>query len=672
MGRLSLLLDGPTEENQVRLTSPSYLMDDKIVELNNFLKDNETAKDNSYVEMIYNYLGQITSYLNQLMIHGEGVITNNVYEEYRLKANELEQKKVNKTKENCEDLLKEYFALYDTVNKSLQESIINNNEKKQFAQAISTANDLFVKIDQMYNKIDSSSDNDLLPIVELYKKALSEQGNSQLATLTLLIDEEKRMISKEKESKTVELTPAKMKSFDLFAKINDQIIDKEFKKHNNLVYAKYKLEDGNDYYAIIKDGTVVLKENEEFKTFANFEMNRKSVEQNLGIIVRNIAIYYDLNEYTRYVEMLYKKQMTKEVDQALAQYKQRLSSMETILKNQLSFVNDIAPILSGKSSLKYPNIVYNDTPVKDFYPSELNNENLSDQAINEQRKLIIKLADDTSTNNITSDDALISIYGKNIVNELANEFSTPIKTENVSQPVINNVTNQQDVRTNQMVTNYEKISEYMKSRKSELDRINAGDDNVIITEKDEPIYQNVNAIFNLNTAASLSDRQYKDGQGIYAITQYLKTGEANRFTSNANARNLAIKVKPNYYTSLLLENMIKSFAGSGKKSNEDGTYYDRMQQILLFVKDELSKEIFSAMDMKNKLLNNDNLLELAVKNFDYDYLDPTSENSKLFEQAIEIGVNNNNSSAKRIKEAISAVKALGKGESNLVVQSKSL
>ena len=77
-------------------------------------------------------------------------------------------------------------------------------------------------------------------------------------------------------------------------------------------------------------------------------------------------------------------------------------------------------------------------------------------------------------------------------------------------------------------------------------------------------------------------------------------------------------------------------------------------------KEELSKDVFSANDMKEKLLNNDNLLGIAVKNFDYDYLDPTSENSKLFEQAIEIGINNNNPSAVRIRQALTDIKSIAK------------
>ena len=375
-------------------------------------------------------------------------------------------------------------------------------------------------------------------------------------------------------------------------------------------------------------------------------MNRTKVEENLKLIVKNIIIYYDMNEYTRYVEILYKNQMTKEIEQAIGQYKTRLSTMENVLKSQLTFMDDIAPILNKKPSTKYPNIVYNDTLVKDFYPNELGNE---------QNKLMIRLADDTVSNNITTKEALITIYGTNIITNLINEFAVPLKEEKASTPPVSETTN-----TSSITTNYQKISDYIKIRKDELNKVSNGNNNITITEDNNSIYQNVNTIFDLNVAAAISDNQYSAGQGVYAISEYLKTGEANRFTSSSNARTLASTVKPNNYTSLLMENMIKSFAGSGKKSSEDATYLDRMQQVLSFVKEELSKDVFSANDMKEKLLNNDNLLGTAVKNFDYDYLDPTSENSKLFEQAIEIGINNNNPSAIRIRQALTDIKSIAK------------
>ena len=657
MGRLALLLDQNNKES-IRLMTPSYLTIDRVKELNDFLENNNKSLESSYVETLSNYLLQMNGYFNQLIIHGAEIINQDEQEKYKTKSRLLEEREKNKTKVNLEEVVKEYFLLYENVNKTLRESINTNDEKKELAQLVSTANDLFMEIDRAYVESDTKLDNDLLLIAELYKKALSEQKNLQLTTLTKLINEEKRLLANDKENKAIEVATTKQREFNIFDEINNKIVDKEFKQVNNLVYAKYKLDDGSNYYSVIPDGNKVLTEDKEFKTFTSFEMNKVKIEENLKIIVNNIMIYYDLKEYTRYVEQLYKGKMIGNINQAIEKYKSRLMTMENILKGQLTFMDDIAPILNRKSSSKYPNIVYNDVLVKDFYPNEVTDATL-DEKIKLQHKLMIKLADDTISNNITSKEAMLTIYGNDIIDKLTNEFSIPSDDVVKKVPVANN-NSEKEMTDNQMITNYQKISDYLKIRKTQLEEVAKGNSDIAITEKDDLIYQNVNTIFDLNIAAIISDNQYSSGQGIYAISQYLKTGEANRFTSSSNARTLASKVKPNNYIALLMENMIKSFAGSGKKSSEDATYLDRMQQVLSFVKEELSKDVFSANDMKEKLLNNDNLLGIAVKNFDYDYLDPTSENPKLFEQAIEIRINNNNPSAGRIRQALTDIKSIAK------------
>ena len=47
------------------------------------------------------------------------------------------------------------------------ESINTNDEKKELAQLVSTANDLFMEIDRAYVESDTKLDNDLLLIAEL-------------------------------------------------------------------------------------------------------------------------------------------------------------------------------------------------------------------------------------------------------------------------------------------------------------------------------------------------------------------------------------------------------------------------------------------------------------------------------------------------------------------------
>ncbi len=666
MGRLSVLLDGDGTK-QERITAPSYLTEEKINEVNNFLIENNNSLEKGYVDVLSAYLLQVNGYFNQLLVRGEEIVGQDGLKEYKEQAQKLNEQENDKRKNNLEEVLKKYNELYKACDASIKEELSKNHEKKQLAETVSTINDLFSKIDVSFMEADSSIDSVLAPLVELYKKALGEEDKNKLATLTLLLDEEKRILANDKENRFIEAIKAasKEKVFDLFDKINDQIIGKEYKKVDDLLYAKYKLENGGCYYAIIKNGDKVLSEEQDFKTFTNFVMSQEEVDKNLKIMINNIIAYYDLNEYTRYIEMIYKKQMTKEVDDSIAQYKTRLTTMENVLKSQLEFMDDIAPILNGKTSPKYPNIFYNDSLVKDFYPVSLNETSLISDEVKEQRKLMVRLADDAVPNKITTKDALTIIYGSKIANDLVEDFQLPIEEEIAPKPVIQEEKKEEITSSKAvpMTTNYQKISDYIATRKKELNLISInGDSSVKISEDKGTMYQNVNTIFDLNVAAAISDNQYKNGQGIFAITHYLQTGEANRFTSSFNARNLATSVKPNAYTSLLLENMIKSFAGSGKKSAEDASYMEKMQQILSFVKDELSKENFSATDMRTRFLQSDNLLQEAIKKFDYDYLDPTSENSKLFDQAIEIGVNNNNQSALRIKQAITDIKTIAKDE----------
>lgn len=666
MGRLSVLLDGDGTK-QERITAPSYLTEEKINEVNNFLIENNNSLEKGYVDVLSAYLLQVNGYFNQLLVRGEEIVGQDGLKEYKEQAQKLNEQENDKRKNNLEEVLKKYNELYKACDASIKEELSKNHEKKQLAETVSTINDLFSKIDVSFMEADSSIDSVLAPLVELYKKALGEEDKNKLATLTLLLDEEKRILANDKENRFIEAIKAasKEKVFDLFDKINDQIIGKEYKKVDDLLYAKYKLENGGCYYAIIKNGDKVLSEEQDFKTFTNFVMSQEEVDKNLKIMINNIIAYYDLNEYTRYIEMIYKKQMTKEVDDSIAQYKTRLTTMENVLKSQLEFMDDIAPILNGKTSPKYPNIFYNDSLVKDFYPVSLNETSLISDEVKEQRKLMVRLADDAVPNKITTKDALTIIYGSKIANDLVEDFQLPIEEEIAPKPVIQEEKKEEITSSKAvpMTTNYQKISDYIATRKKELNLISInGDSSVKISEDKGTMYQNVNTIFDLNVAAAISDNQYKNGQGIFAITHYLQTGEANRFTSSFNARNLATSVKPNAYTSLLLENMIKSFAGSGKKSAEDASYMEKMQQILSFVKDELSKENFSATDMRTRFLQSDNLLQEAIKKFDYDYLDPTSENSKLFDQAIEIGVNNNNQSALRIKQALTDIKTIAKDE----------
>ncbi len=49
---------------------------------------------------------------------------------------------------------------------------------------------------------------------------------------------------------------------------------------------------------------------------------------------------------------------------------------------------------------------------------------------------MIRLADDTVANKITTKDALTIIYGSKIANSLAENFQLPIEEEIISKPII--------------------------------------------------------------------------------------------------------------------------------------------------------------------------------------------------------------------------------------------
>ena len=122
MGRLSVLLD------KERLNASAYLTEDNIKNLNSFLLENKNSLDSSYVDMLSKFLVQMNGYFNQLLVKSEG-LTNNT-EQYKTKAKELESRANTNTKENLEEVIKEYFSLYSDVSNNISETLTHNDEKK--------------------------------------------------------------------------------------------------------------------------------------------------------------------------------------------------------------------------------------------------------------------------------------------------------------------------------------------------------------------------------------------------------------------------------------------------------------------------------------------------------------------------------------------------------------
>ena len=428
--------------------------------------------------------------------------------------------------------------------------------------------------------------------------------------------------------------------FSLFAKRNDQIIGSNYKRVNNLIYALYTLEDNSDYYAIIKDRKEIEILDQSFSNLPNLILTKDNIIETCKIIIKNADIYYDLNEYMRYIEKSYKNKMTKEIDDLILKYKTRLQELENILTTQLSFIDDIALLVNHKPCNKYPNITYNDVSINEYFPN-YNTEN--DSKLKEIERLIIEvLLNPNIKSEFNTNSILKTLYNPNILSSLiSNNYA---KDDNI--PIVNtsdNISNGLEV-TGNIKTNYDKIKDYLNMRVEELKLLESSPKiNVTITKDDNNIFKDINTVLDLSTAISICNKVYKKGQGEYAVIDYLKTGNTLKFTSKYKARDLASNVDRNNYLKLLLENIFKRYLY--QKDNKD------------FVDDILSKDSISIKDIVNSLLTNDNLLVDVITNYDYEYLDSLSIKSKKIEELLN---NKNDLMIVRINKILEDIKRIEK------------
>ena len=204
---------------------------------------------------------------------------------------------------------------------------------------------------------------------------------------------------------------------------------------------------------------------------------------------------------------------------------------------------------------------------------------------------------------------LKTLYDSSILDSLVS--SNYLKENN--RPIVNtsdNISNSLEV-TNNIKTNYDKVKDYLNIRVEELKLLESSPKiNVTITKDDNSLFKDINTVLDLNTALVICNKVYKRGQGEYAVIDYLKTGNTLKFTSKYKARDLASSVNRDNYLKLLLENIIKRFLYNKDNNN--------------FIESILSKDSISIEDIVNSLLADNNLLITSITNFDYDYLDNTS------------------------------------------------
>ena len=593
---------------------------DNKEELENFIKINNHNILEEEINSKITLVKQLLGYYNQTLVRSQDLLTDsdfneelNIKNEISLSFEELE--KLENSSMKLEKLNNIYLKLYNnyfSFSNKVLDAIKTSTLITDYNNTISKANNIILNLNKSI--LPKSIIDEVIPF---YNEA---KNSTDINKITAFINiATTKLNSNENIDVNVKQGRQNERIFSLFAKINDQIIDANYLTVNNLVYALYTLEDNSKYYAIIKDEKEIEILNQSFNNLPNLVLTKDNIIETCKLIIKNAGIYYDINEYMRYVEKSYKTKMTKEIDALILKYKTRLQELETFIKAQLDFIDDIALLVNHKPCPKYPNITYNDIDINNYFPNYLKE---NDSKLNEIERLIIEvLLNPTIKSEFNTKSILNTLYDESIINSLlTSNYNVIEETPNVNTN--DNIVNRLEV-TNNIKTNYEKIKDYLKDRVEELKLLESSPKiNVTITKDDNNIFKDINTVLDLNTAIIICDKVYKKGQGNYAVIDYLKTGNTLKFTSKYKARDLASNTNRCDYLKLLLENIFKRYL----YNNNLNTFIDNI----------ISKDNITVKSIVIDLLNNEEILTDAINNFDYEYLDLLSEKSKR----IDIILNN--------------------------------
>lgn len=618
-------------------------LDDDRSEIKSFIdSSNKTILDEE-IKLKITIINQLMGYYNQILVRVQDIIPKEEFNGYiafkdktTKKITSLENEDNSKVKlTSLNEIYNELLDIYNALNSKTLNIIENDNFLLEYNNLIKKANEVIMALN---NTVLSKS------LLESLMPLYNEVKNTRdINIITSFINRAQEVLSNYKEKDiNAKLGKENERVFSLFAKINDQIVDSTYINNSNLVYASYTLEDGSKYYAIIKEEKEIEILNQSFSSLPNLVLTKDNIIDTCKLIIKNAGIYYDINEYMRYIEKSYKTRMTKEIDDLILKYKTRLQELENAITIQLSFIDDIALLVNHKSCNKYPNITYNDISIDKYFP---NYEQESDTKLKEVERLILEVLLNPNINSeFNTKSILKTLYDSNTIDSLLT--SNYIK-ENIV-PSVNtsdNVINELEVTTN-IKTNYEKIRDYLNMRVNELKLLESSPKiNVTITKDDNTIFKDINTVLDLSTAISICDKVYKKGQGNYAVIDYLKTGNTLKFTSKYKARDLASSVNRNNYLKLLLENIFKRYLY--QKDNNT------------FVENILSKDSVSVKDIIKVLLDDEKLLTDTINNFDYNYLDNTNDKSRRIEEILNnkndlmiVKINNILEDIKRTEEVI--------------------
>lgn len=619
-------------------------LDDNSSEIKSFINSSNKTLFDEEIDLKITLINQLLGYYNQILVRVQDIISKEEFNDYisfkekiAKKITSLENEDNSKNKlTSLNEIYTDMLNSYNNLNNRTLNIIENDNSLLKYNNLIKKANEVIITLNNI-----KLSDSVLEPLLSLYNKIKSTRD---IDIITSFINQAQEILLNynKKIDINTKLGKENERVFSLFAKINDQIIDSTYINNNNLIYALYILEDGSKYYSIIKGEKEIEVLNQSFSNLPNLVLTKDNIINECKLIIKNAGIYYNINEYMRYIEKSYKTRMTKEIDDLILKYKTRLQELESVLEKQLDFIDDISLLVNYKPCTKYPNITYSDVSIDKFFPNYKEEKNTKLKEI--ERLIIEVLLNPNITSEFNTKSILKTLYDSNILDSLLT--SNYIKRD--VTPSINtdyNISNELEA-TGNIKSNYEKIRNYLSVRVNELRLLESSQKiNVTITKDDNKIFKDINTILDLNIAITICDKVYKKGQGNYAVRDYLKTGNTLKFTSKYKARELASTVNRNNYIKLLLENIFKRYLY--QKDNRD------------FVENMLSKDNISVKDIVKSLLDNEKLLTESINNFDYEYLDSTKDKYKKVEDILNnkedlmiVNINNVLEEIKRADEVV--------------------
>ena len=472
-------------------------------------------KINAWITLINQLLG----HFNQVLVRVQDITSKENLEEYNnyqkditLKIETLKKDKNSNLK--LDNLTKIYNELsnYFYELSSIVLSIITKDT------TFTDYNNLIIKANQKITELNNKEVPlyEIESIIPLYNEL---KTTKDINKLNLFITKINTILLKYIDT-TTNLKKGKTEErvFSLFAKINDQIIESTYITKNNLVYAQYILEDNSKYYAIIKDKKEIEILDQSFSNLPNLVLTKDNIIETCKIIIKNAGIYYDLNEYMRYIEKSYKTKMTKEIDEIILKYKTRLQELENIIKFQLAFIDDISLLVNHKPCNKYPNITYNDIKIEDYF----NYKEEKNSKLQEIERLIIEvLLNPNIKSEFNTKNILKTLYDESTINDLltSNYITNNIKPNlNKEDTIYTNIESTNNIKTNSL-----KIKDYLKDRINELELLSSSPKiNVTITKDDNPLFKDINTVLDLHTSIVICDKVYKKGQGDYAIIDSIR------------------------------------------------------------------------------------------------------------------------------------------------------